>query len=84
MNKVDEKKLHQPLEGEGSYSATRRYNKHLGDAVASGDLEEGAERARRAVEGPEGPQLKRAAEQAKRGPKAASATRDSAQVKPRK
>ena len=35
----------QPLEGEGSYSAARRYNQHVGDAVASGDLEAGAEEA---------------------------------------
>jgi hypothetical protein len=71
MKKDESKKLDQPLEGEGSYSATRRYNKHLGDAVESGDLEAGAEAARRAVEGPEGAELKRAAEQAKQGPKGA-------------
>ena len=57
------------LEGEGSYSATRRYNKHLGEAIESGDTEAGAEEALRAVEGPEGPELARAAEDAKKGPK---------------
>ncbi|MEI9948582.1 MAG: hypothetical protein WDO74_06245 [Pseudomonadota bacterium] len=69
MNNEESKKKDQPLEGEGSYSATRRYNKHLGDAVASGDLEAGAEEARRAVEGAEGEELARAAAEAKKGPK---------------
>ena len=69
MNNEKSKKSDQPLEGEGSYSATRRYNQHLGDAIASGDLEAGAEAARHAVEGPEGPELERAAEEAKKGPK---------------
>ncbi|HET7542899.1 MAG TPA: hypothetical protein VFK05_23665 [Polyangiaceae bacterium] len=84
MKKEESKKSNQPLEGEGSYSATRRYNKHLGEAVARGDLEAGAERARRAVEGAEGKELVRAAEQAKRGPKAASASPASRKAKPRK
>jgi len=59
----------QPLEGEGSYSAARRYNQHVGDAVASGDLEAGAEEAARALDGPEGNELRRAAEESKTGPK---------------
>ena len=57
------------LEGEGSYTATRAYNKHLGEAIDSGDIEAGADEARRAVEGAEGPELARAAEEAKKGPK---------------
>jgi hypothetical protein len=72
MNKDESKKPEQPVEGEGSYSATRRYNQHLGEAVESGDLEAGAEAARRAVEGEEGVELERAAEQAKHGPKGAT------------
>ena len=63
------KKKDQPVEGEGSYSATRRYNQHLSDAIARGGLEAGAEQARRALEGPEGKELKRAADAAKKGPK---------------
>lgn len=55
------------LEGEGSYTATRRYNAHLRQAVAKGDSEKLAEAARRALEGPEGPELKRAEREAKRG-----------------
>jgi hypothetical protein len=69
MTSKSKVKHHQPLEGEGSYSATRRYNQHLGDAVASGDLEAGAEEAAQALDGPEGEELQRAAEQAKKGPK---------------
>jgi hypothetical protein len=57
------------LEGEGSYSATRRYNENLADELKKGRTEQGAEEARKAMEGPEGEELKRAAEQAKRGPK---------------
>ncbi len=81
MKKDESKKVDQPLEGEGSYSATRRYNKPRGDAVASGDLEPGAEQARRAMDGPEAEELERAAEQAKRGPKA---TPQGGNVNPRK
>ena len=69
MNKQASKKKDQPLEGEGSYSAARRYNRHLGDAVASGDLEAGAEEARSALDGPEGAELRRAAVEAQKGPK---------------
>ena len=73
MKKDESQESEQPLEGEGSYSATRRYNKHLGDAVASGDLESGAEEAHRAIEGAEGEELTRAAEEAKKGPKGGAA-----------
>lgn len=68
----------QPLEGEGSASATRNYNRHLGEAIAEGDLEAAADAARRALEGPEGEELLRAAEQAKRGPTGGSANASSA------
>jgi hypothetical protein len=68
MSNEQDQKQQQPLEGEGSYSATRRYNQHLGDAVDSGDLEAGAEEARQAMEGSEREALERAAEEGKRGP----------------
>ncbi|HEY1533071.1 MAG TPA: hypothetical protein VGF76_03610 [Polyangiaceae bacterium] len=67
MNKDESKKSE--LEGEGSYSATRRYNQHLGEAIDSGDIEAAADEARRALEGPEGPELRRAEQDAKNGPK---------------
>ena len=60
------------LEGEGSYSATRRYNAHLKDDLSKGKTDEAADAARRALEGPEGQELKRAEEQGKRGPKQSS------------
>ena len=57
------------LKGEGSYTATRKYNQHLAEAMDSTDVEAAADEARRAVEGPEGEELARAAEAAKKGPK---------------
>ena len=56
------------LEGEGSYSAARRYNQHLADTIGTGDLEAGAEEARKAMEGPEREPFERAAEEGKQGP----------------
>ncbi len=58
---------HGELEGEGSYTATRRYNKNLRKAVERGDTDALAERARRALEGEEGPGLRKAERQAKQG-----------------
>jgi hypothetical protein len=69
MKNDDTNKSTQPLEGEGSYTATRRYNRHLGDAIDSGDVEAAADAARRALEGPEREELERAEKQGKAGPK---------------
>jgi hypothetical protein len=69
MKKDDSSKPTQPLEGEGSYSATRRYNQHVGDAIDSGDVEAAADAARRALEGSERDELERAEKQGKAGPK---------------
>lgn len=68
MNDENAKASKQPLEGEGSYSAAKAYNQHLAEALEQSDIEDGAELARRAVEGPENEELAQAAEQAKRGP----------------
>jgi len=58
------------VEGEGSYGATRAYNKHLASAVSDkASIERGAERARRALEGSEGPSLRDAEKRAKGGPR---------------
>lgn len=58
------------VEGEGSYSATRSYNRNLKRALAdSKSIERGAEKARRAVEGAEGPALRAAEERARHGPR---------------
>lgn len=69
MKNDDSDETTQPLEGEGSYSATRRYNQHLGDAIDSGDVEALADAARRALEGPEREELERAEAEGKAGPK---------------
>ncbi|HEX2880539.1 MAG TPA: hypothetical protein VHO25_13490 [Polyangiaceae bacterium] len=57
------------LEGEGSYSATRDYNRHLERDLKSRDVGQSATRARRALEGPEARELREAEEKGKRGPK---------------
>ena len=67
MNKDESKKSE--LEGEGSYTATRNYNRHLAEAMDAEDIEAAAEEARRAVEGAEGEELRRAEQEAKNGPK---------------
>ncbi len=58
------------VEGEGSYSATRNYNRHLASALSDErSIRSGAERARRAVEGPEAAALRVAERKAKAGPR---------------
>jgi hypothetical protein len=60
---------HGRIEGEGSYSATRAYNRNLARALDDKrSIERGAERARRAVEGSEGPSLREAEKRGKSGP----------------
>jgi hypothetical protein len=66
----------QRVEGEGSYSATRAYNKNLGRAVADQkSIQRGAEAARKAVEGREGAELRAAEAKGKAGPRAAKRAR---------
>jgi hypothetical protein len=60
------------VEGEGSYSATRAYNRNLKRALTDQkSIERGAEKARRAVEGPERAELRAAEERGRRGPRSA-------------
>jgi len=65
----------QKVEGEGSYSASRRYNeavaKHLEEGTEDGDVEELAQKAADALDGPEGEELRKAEAEAKRGPRKA-------------
>lgn len=62
------------VEGEGSYTATRRYNEGLRKSVEKGDSEDLGEEARRALEGDEGDELRRAEDEAKkRGQRAGKA-----------
>lgn len=57
------------VEGEGSRSAARRYDRSVEATVARGDIERLARDAKRAVDDPvEGPELERADERARRGP----------------
>jgi hypothetical protein len=56
------------LEGEGSYTATRKYNQHLAEHQRTEDVERLAEDAREALEGEEGGELRQAEEKAKQGP----------------
>lgn len=53
--------------GEGNYDATRRYRKGLEESVEKGNAEKLAEEARKALEGPEGDELREAEEEAKHG-----------------
>jgi hypothetical protein len=63
----------QKVEGEGSYTATRAYNKHLATALADErSIEKGKQKARRAVEGAEGAELRAAEAKGKAGPRAGS------------
>jgi hypothetical protein len=58
------------VEGEGSYSATRSYNQNITRALADKrGIERGADAARKAVEGSEGPALREAEKRGKAGPK---------------
>lgn len=58
------------LEGEGSYTGTRKYNKHLAEHQEQHDVAELANEAREALEGEEGEELRRAEQRAKEGPRA--------------
>jgi hypothetical protein len=55
------------LEGEGSYTAARRYREGVAKTVKEGGVAEAAERAAEALDGPEGEALRAAEEKAKRG-----------------
>ena len=58
MNKVNKKD--DPLEGEGSYTAARRYDAAVQKARAPGQTEQLAEDAKKALSGPEGDSLREA------------------------
>lgn len=55
------------LEGEGSYTATRRYDEGVERSVAEGKTDELARKAAAALDGPEGDELRKAEQAAKRG-----------------
>lgn len=55
------------LEGEGSYTATRRYDEGVERSVAEGKTDELAKKAAEALDGPEGDELRNAERAAKQG-----------------
>jgi len=57
----------QPNEGEGNRTAARRYNEGVERTVRSGKLEQAANEAADALDGPEAADLRRAEEEAKAG-----------------
>jgi hypothetical protein len=63
------------LEGEGSYTATRRYDAGVAQSVKAGKSEELGEKARKALEGPEGPSLREAERIGKAGHPRGAATK---------
>lgn len=60
------------LEGEGSYRATRDYNRHLQTDLKSLDVDQSAARARRALRTAEADELRQAEQVGKRGPQSLS------------
>jgi hypothetical protein len=52
-------------EGEGSRTAARRYDEGVAETIASGKVEEAAEEAEKAIDGPEGEALREAEEKGK-------------------
>ena len=71
-------KAKKSLEGEGSYSATRRYNSGLAAHVQSADVAGLGKKAAKALDGAEGSELRQAEKQGKRGPRVASSGRKAA------
>lgn len=53
--------------GEGNYDASRRYREGLEKSVREGKAEELGEKAKEALEGPEGDELRHAEEVGKKG-----------------
>ena len=60
------------LQGEGNYDAAHHYNEGLKKSVEQGNADDLAEKAKKALEGPEGADLRKAEELGKRGQTPAS------------
>jgi hypothetical protein len=63
------------LEGEGSYTGTRRYNAGLAKHVRSADVNELGRKAAKALDGKEGAELRQAEKAGKTGPRRAEQPR---------
>lgn len=57
--------LHDEVGGEGNYTAARRYDAAVAETVHGGKVEELAQAAKKALDGPEGAELKRAEQKGK-------------------
>jgi hypothetical protein len=55
------------IEGEGSYSGTRDYNKRTADFIKKGKVDKAAKEAERAVDSDEGDALRKAEDKGKAG-----------------
>ena len=55
------------VQGEGNYDATRRYDEGVKKSVEKGNAAELADKAKKALEGPEGDELRKAEEIGKKG-----------------
>jgi hypothetical protein len=64
--KVDPDAMGGDQGGEGNYDASRRYRQGLEESVKKHNAEELGEKAKKALEGPEGDALRKADERAKR------------------
>jgi hypothetical protein len=58
---------HGRIEGEGSYTGTRDYNRRTEKFIKEGKVDKAAKEAERALESPEGAELARAEEKGKAG-----------------
>jgi len=67
MSTEKKQKKNSKIEGEGSYTATRNYNSGVAKSVKEGRTRELAEKAKRALEGNEGAELRRAERTGKAG-----------------
>ncbi len=63
----NDKKKTEKIEGEGSYTATHNYNAGVEKSEKEGRAEELAERAKQALDGPEGDALREAERMGKSG-----------------
>ncbi len=77
-------KAKKKLEGEGSYSATRRYNAGVAEHVRSGNVERLGKKAAKALDGAEGAELEKAEKLAKRGPRSVGLDRPAGKVAARR
>jgi hypothetical protein len=75
MPDTDKGKNKDAIEGEGSYTGTRAYNEATAKFIQKGKVAAAAKEAKRAVDSPEGEELRAAEEKGKAGDPPHSKTR---------